>query len=125
MNLTIAQKIFLSIAVILVFSFINGAYAVYTTTKSANGAEVVATDLAQANTVMSRINFDNMYLQYTILGYTMMATQERYDTIYKLIDEIKKDLDTYEKYVKLPKTKTHSPKTVADLLNINNICLII
>ena len=114
MNLTIAQKIFLSIAVILVFSFINGAYAVYTTTKSANGAEVVATDLAQANTVMSRINFDNMYLQYTILGYTMMATQERYDTIYKLIDEIKKDLDTYEKYVKLPKTKTHSPKTVAE-----------
>ena len=114
MNLTIAQKIFLSIAVILVFSFINGAYAVYTITKSANGAEVVATDLAQANTVMSRINFDNMYLQYTILGYTMMATQERYDTIYKLIDEIKKDLDTYEKYVKLPKTKTHSPKTVAE-----------
>ena len=81
MNLTIAQKIFLSIAVILVFSFINGAYAVYTITKSANGAEVVATDLAQANTVMSRINFDNMYLQYTILGYTMMATQERDDSI--------------------------------------------
>ena len=125
MNLTIAQKIFLSIAGILVFSFINGVYAVYTITKSANGAEVVATDLAQANTVMSRINFDNMYLQYTILGYTMMATQERYDTIYKLIDEIKKDLDTYEKYVNLPKTKNHSPKTVAEFAQYKKICLII
>lgn len=114
MNLTIAQKIFLSIAGILLFSFINGVYAVYTITKSANGAEVVATDLAQANTVMSRINFNNMYLQYTILGYTMIATQERYDTIYKLIDELKKDLDVYEQYVNRPRTKTHSPKTVAE-----------
>ena len=61
MNLTIAQKIFLSIAVILVFSFINGAYAVYTTTKSANGAEVVATDLAQANDIMSRLTFNWWY----------------------------------------------------------------
>ena len=77
MNLTIAQKIFLSIAAILVFSFLNGVYAVYTSTKSANDAEVVATDLAQANTIMSRINFNNMYLQYTILGYTMTATNER------------------------------------------------
>ena len=89
MNITIAQKIFISIAAILLFSFINGVYAVYTVTKSANAADIVATDLANANTVMSRINFNNMYLQYTILGYTMTATQERYDTINKLIDLFK------------------------------------
>ena len=114
MNITIAQKIFISIAAILLFSFINGVYAVYTVTKSANAADIVATDLANANTVMSRINFNNMYLQYTILGYTMSATQERYDTINKLIGELKEDLDIYEKYVKKPRTKEHSPRTVAE-----------
>ena len=114
MNLTIAQKIFLSIAVILVFSFINGAYAVYTTTKSANGAEVVATDLAQANDIMSRLTFNTMYFQYTVLGYTMAPSQDKYDTINRLYDELITDLNSYEKYVKLPRTKTHSPKTVAE-----------
>ena len=114
MNITIAQKIFISIAAILLFSFSNGVYAVYTVTKSANAADIVATDLANANTVMSRINFNNMYLQYTILGYTMTATQERYDTINKLIGELKEDLDIYEKYVKKPRTKEHSPRTVAE-----------
>ena len=44
MNITIAQKIFISIAAILLFSLINGVYAVYTVTKSANAAEIVATD---------------------------------------------------------------------------------
>ena len=112
MNITIAQKIFISIAAILLFSLINGVYAVYTVTKSANAADIVATDLANANTVMSRIIFNNMYLQYTILGYTMTATQERADTINKLIIELKEDLDIYEKYVKKPRTKEHSPKTV-------------
>ena len=114
MNLTIAQKIFLSIAGILVFSFINGAYAVYTTTKSANGAEVVATDLAQANDIMSRLTFNTMYFQYTVLGYTMAPSQDKYDTINRLYDELITDLNSYEKYVKLPRTKTHSPKTVAE-----------
>lgn len=114
MNITIAQKIFISIAAILLFSFINGVYAVYTVTKSANAADIVATDLANANTVMSRIIFNNMYIQYTILGYTMTATQDKYDTIFNLISEFKEDLEIYEKYVKNPRTKNHSQKTVEE-----------
>ncbi len=114
MNLTIAKKIFLAIASIMVFSILNGIYAVLMLSKSTNSVEVVAGDLAQANTVMSRINFNTMYLQYTILSYTMAETSEKSDTISNLITSLKKDLDTYEKYVKKPKTMEHSEKTVKE-----------
>ncbi len=64
MNMTIAQKIFLTIAGIMVFSFLNGVYAVYTITSSSHSIDVVATDLADANTMMSKINFNTLVLQY-------------------------------------------------------------
>ena len=114
MSMTIAQKIFLTIAGIMVFSFLNGVYAVYTITTSSNSIDVVATDLADANTIMSKINFNTLVLQYTILGYTMQADEQKANDITALVAEIKKELDIYEKYVQKTKNKKHSPKTVAE-----------
>ena len=114
MNMTIAQKIFLTIAGIMFFSFLNGVYAVYTITTSSNSIDVVATDLADANTMMSKINFNTLVLQYTILGYTMQADEQKANDITALVAEIKEELDIYEKYVQKPATKKHSPKTVAE-----------
>ena len=114
MSMTIAQKIFLTIAGIMVFSFLNGVYAVYTITTSSNSIDVVATDLADANTIMSKINFNTLVLQYTILGYTMQADEQKANDITALVAEIKQELDIYEKYVQKPATKKHSPKTVAE-----------
>ena len=102
MNITIAQKIFLTIAGIMIFSFLNGVYAVYTITKSSSSIDVVATDLADANTMMSKINFNTMYLQYTILGYTMQQTEDKVQTVKQLVADLKQELDAYEKYVKKP-----------------------
>lgn len=114
MNFTIAKKIFISIGAIVLCSMLNGIYAVYTVTKSANNADVVATDLAHANTLISDLSFNNMYLQYSVLRYQINASEDRYKIIYDLIDKIKTDLVEYEKYVNLPKTKEHSPRTVAE-----------
>ena len=115
MNFTIAKKIFISIGAIVLCSLLNGIYAVYTVTKSANNADVVAIDLSHANTLISDLSFNNMYLQYSVLRYQINASENRYKIIYDLIDKIKMDLVEYEKYVNLPKTKEHSPRTVAEL----------
>ncbi len=112
MNMTIAKKIFFAIASIMVFSFLNGVYAVYMLNKSTDSIDIVATDLAHANTIMSKINFNTMYLQYTILSYTAIATDEKSKTIRDLITILKQELVEYEKYVKKPETKRHSPRTV-------------
>ena len=114
MNFTIAKKIFISIGAIVLCSLLNGIYAVYTVTKSANNADVVAIDLSHANTLISDLSFNNMYLQYSVLRYQINASENRYKIIYDLIDKIKMDLVEYEKYVNLPKTKEHSPRTVAE-----------
>lgn len=114
MNFTIAKKIFIAIGAIVLCSLLNGIYAVYTVSKSANNADVVATDLSHANTLISALSFNNMYLQYSVLRYQIHASDDRYKIIYDLIDKIKIDLVEYEKYVNLPKTKEHSPRTVAE-----------
>ena len=73
-------------------------------TKSSSSIDVVATDLADANTMMSKINFNTMYLQYTILGYTMQQTEDKVQTVKQLVADLKQELDAYEKYVKKPLT---------------------
>ncbi|MDE7314841.1 MAG: MCP four helix bundle domain-containing protein [Mucispirillum sp.] len=114
MGLTIAKKIFISIGAMLICSLMNGIYAVYTITKSANDADVVATDLSHANTLISELSYNNMFLQYSVLRYQIHSSQDRYDKIYELTEKIRKDIASYEEYVNLPMTKEYLPRTVAE-----------
>ncbi len=123
MNLTIAKKIFITIGAILFCSLLNGIYAIWTITQSADNADIVATDLAHANTLLSELSFDNMFLQYSVLRYQIHASEDREKIIYDLIGQIKEDLVSFEEYVNLPRTKEHSPKTVAEFSNYKNTML--
>lgn len=114
MNLTIAKKIFIGIGAIMVIAVLNGIYAVYTISGSANTAKIVSNELAYANKAMQDINAHTNMLQLNLLSYLMHETEEKYNTLLQNIKDIKAELAEYEAYINKPLTKTHSPQAVEE-----------
>ncbi len=112
--MTIAKKIFIAISSIVVLSVLHGVYDVLMLNKTSRSVKIVASDLAEANHIMSKINFNTMYLQYSILNYAVEETEETSNTINSLISILKDEIGKYEEYVKKPATKIHSRKTVEE-----------
>ena len=112
--MSIKKKIYATIAVILFFAFLNGVYTFYILNQSSKKAEYIAATLADANTLISDMFFNSLYMQYNMLDYVNNRDSKKIETIKNLQKTLEEEIKQYEEFIKRADMKLLSPKVVSE-----------